>query len=563
MSLRKFFLPLLGAIVVGGCRAESPSIPESGKKMLDSLVERYRDRVPRGTNIVFAIDPALGEEEFALSGEKCVEIKGGSVRALFFGLGKFLRENSWRGKDAPQRKIRGIYFATHFSNYYDNAPENELRDYIGDLALWGCNGIGVWFDMHHYRGIDDHAAQQKIASLRRIFLAARDCGMHCNLLSLANEAYADSPVEMRADWKGGKNGYRYDLNGHYHVEICPNAPGAMELLMKWRSEVFDAFADCGIDEVTVCPYDQGGCVCKECAPFGANGYWKILPGYVRLAREKFPGCRFHLGTWRFDTFTDGEWADLFRRGAAVGEIASALYIDPADAPKVADGAPAKLPVIGMSEISMEGMLPWGGFGANPQPRRLEKELVSGRKFAGFRPYSEGVYEDMNKVILLSYAWKERPVREIVGDYVAFYFGRENREKLVEATYLSEENLGHRTVVVQGGKRRSAYSAELVDPESPWKLEYENKNLDAARAGKALNLAESCTLTDDAAKSWRWRIFYLRLAIDAKLAEKENIDAELEELYQINRATEKTLPCLTPSAEPRWRKMLSKKITEHI
>lgn len=561
MKIGKMLSIFFGTLFLsGGAAAE---IPQSSLLVLDELISRYHSHFPADVAVAFELDATLPEETFAVSGNKQVVIRAGSVRALFYGLGKFLRDNNFRGSDAPQKPMRGIYFATHFGNYYDRASEKELRDYIADLALWGCNEVCVWFDMHHFNGIQDPAAQQKIAQLRKIFAAARDCGLHGNLLGLANEGYADSPAELRADWKGGQNHYRYDLNGHYHVEICPSAPGGSELILCWREEVFAAFSGCGVDRISIFPYDQGGCTCKNCAPYGANGYWKIIPGYAELARRYFPDCQVCLGTWRFDAFTDGEWQDLFRRDVELKKYVDVLHIDPADADKVAKATPGALPVICFSEISMDGMLPWGGFGANVRAGNFDREMRVCAGFAGVRPYSEGIYEDMNKVLLLAWCWKPRPMTEILGDYFAFYFGEKTRENGVKACLLLEQDLGHRAVVVQKDQRRSAYSAELVDPAVPWHLEYEAKNLDAARAGNALALLDQCHVSPETAASWRWQILYLRAVIDVKLAKNENIDAELEMLHQLYHADEKTIPCLVPASGPCWRKLFSEKVTQHI
>ncbi len=559
--MKKLLTILFGSVLLsGGTAAE---IPEASQNMLHNVILRYQSHLPENCEIEFRIDETLPAETFVVSGNQKISIAGGSVRALFYGLGKVLRDNSFRGTDAPKKTARGIYFATHFGNFYDNASEAELRDYVADLSLWGCNEICVWFDMHHFNGIHDPAAQKKIAQLRKIFNAARDCGMHGNLLSLANEAYANSPENLRADWHGNHNNYRSDLSGHYHVEICPNAPGGLELILRWREEVFAAFADCGVDRISTCPYDQGGCTCEKCAPFGAKGYWVIIPKFVELARKHFKNCEFTMSTWRFDSFTDGEWADLFRRDAELKQYVNALSVDPADAGVVAKGAPGNLPMTGFNEISMAGMLPWGGFGANPRPVNFEKEMHRCANFAGVRPYSEGIYEDMNKILMLAWCWNPRPMTEIAGDYFAFYFGEKTRQKGVEATILLEQDLEHRTVLVQGDKRRSAYSAELVDPEKPWHLEYEAKNLDLARAEKALALLDACQVSPEIAASWRWRILYLRAVIDVKLAKNETIDAELEQLYQLYHSTKTTIPCLVPSAEPRWREIFMEKVTQHI
>ena len=34
-----------------------------------------------------------------------------------------------------------------------------MNRYVEELALWGCNTLAVWFDLHHYHGIDDPEAR--------------------------------------------------------------------------------------------------------------------------------------------------------------------------------------------------------------------------------------------------------------------------------------------------------------------------------------------------------------------------------------------------------------------
>ena len=50
--------------------------------------------------------------------------------------------------------------------------------------------------MHDFTGIDDPAAQKRIARLKLIFNTARRLGIDRHLHFLANEAFKDSPVEL-------------------------------------------------------------------------------------------------------------------------------------------------------------------------------------------------------------------------------------------------------------------------------------------------------------------------------------------------------------------------------
>ena len=48
------------------------------------------------------------------------------------------------------------------------------------------------------------------------------------------------------------------------------------------------------------PYDQGGCGCAQCRPWGTNGFLKAGGAVAALARKKLPGTKIVLSTWFFD-----------------------------------------------------------------------------------------------------------------------------------------------------------------------------------------------------------------------------------------------------------------------
>jgi len=534
---------------------EEPSGQLSGFKVEEDMLRRYADKLPPGRRVGF-VEASVGESPEAFSvqeREGAVFVSGANRRARIFGLGRLLREPDFRGISSPDLPVRGIYFATHFGNWYDNASEREIREYVEDIALWGCNQVRVWFDMHDFRGMDDPDAAPRVARLKAILRAATDCGLETSLLGLANEAFADSPAALRADWHGGQNGYVRELAGHYHVELCPSKPGGLDQILAWRAQVLDAFADQPVSQFAIFPYDQGGCTCAGCAPWGANGLMKIVPAFSRLVREKMPGCRVELSTWYFDHFGDlGEWKAIFAQGAELAKYVDSLSVEQLG--RIVYGTPGGLPASSMSEISMNGMLPWGCFGANPQPRRFEAEVKKGRgKLTGFRPYSEGIYEDMNKVILLQLAWDGKMTADdVVGAYAAFHFGEAAREAVSKAASMLEDNLGFDVRIVQGAKSYDAYGCGKADPAKPFTFRLSGKRPDLARAEAAERLlAEAdAKLPADVRASWRWRILLLRTQIDRALAAGAGVDdkvvqtacGELCGIYRVNGTTE---PFLTP------------------
>ena len=50
---------------------------------------------------------------------------------------------SARGQPATPGSFRGLYFATHFGNFFANAPPSAIHEYLEDMALWGANTLVV------------------------------------------------------------------------------------------------------------------------------------------------------------------------------------------------------------------------------------------------------------------------------------------------------------------------------------------------------------------------------------------------------------------------------------
>jgi len=156
------------------------------------------------------------------------------------------------------------------------------------------------------------------------------------------------------------------------------------------------------------------------------------------------------------------------------------------------GVPGRLGLLNFPEISMFGMNPWGGYGANPAPAHFEK--LWGRikhMAAGGAPYSEGVYEDLNKAIYAQFYWDPgRKAEETVREYAAFEFSPDVAANIVEVVRIFERN-----------HHRNAIGA------------------DAVKAFELIARADA-TLRPAARSAWRWRIVYLRALIDKELFERK-------------------------------------------
>ena len=105
------------------------------------------------------------------------------------------------------------------------------------------------------------------------------------------------------------------------------------------------------------------------------------------------------------------------------------------------GVPGGLPLLNFPDISMYGQYPWGGYGANPHPGRLQQRWDETKtKLSGGFPYSEGIYEDLNKVICAQLYWEpDRPAIETVKEYAAFEFSPEVADDVTSVVKIFEKN----------------------------------------------------------------------------------------------------------------------------
>jgi len=478
--------------------------------------------------------------------EDLISIQASDANGILYGLGKFLHASiltdsgvtpgAWQGLSVPEKPLRNIYFATHFHNFYHTAPIEKVICYIEELSLWGYNNIEVWFDMHGFEGIDDPRAVAMLDRLSSILRAGKEAGMKITLCMLANEGYNSSPKELRA-----LPPKQIRLRGCYGVEICPSQPGGTALILKQVDEELNAFKSRGtvVDYIVLWPYDQGGCGCDRCIPWGSNGYLKLSEKIAELARKKIPGIKIILSTWLFDCVEDeGEWSGVAKVFSEEQPWVDYIQADSHERfPRylMNNAVPGNLPLLNFPEISMWESWPWGGFGANPLPERFQRLWDEVKdKAAGGAPYSEGIFEDINKIIYSQFYWsRDKSADQIVREYVAFEFSHEHTDAIVQAICILEKNHG----------LKAAYK-----PGTPVKIKVPTVDHGARKAYELLKSADH-KLSDKTKKGWRWRILLLRAMLDYELrltngVPNEAAEAGFRELFLMYHA-EKADPSVRP------------------
>ena len=487
-------------------------------------------------------DPTVEDEGYAFIPSKHgATVKAACINGLYAGVGHFLLNSLIKDDrlsppnepyaSVPQKKVRGMYFATHFHNFYHVAPIEKVQRYVEELALWGYNALAVWFDMHHFTGMDDPDAVEMVSRLRSILETARASGMKTGMIMLADEGFSTTPDKLKGEWRK-QNGY-HAIPNVYGVEICPNVPGGMELIIKNREEMLRAFNGIGLDYIILWPYDQGGCTCSKCAPWGAKGYLKASQRVAETTRNYFPNVKAILSTWWFDLLVEGE-LDAFKKSFKnENNYVSYILSETSETwaktgtLQVRNSELCGLPVVGFPEISMAYHVPWGGYGANPMPQRIEKLwTICEPEMQGGFPYSEGIFEDANKYILSRMYWYgSYDVNAALKEYAAAYFSKEHAEVIAESLSLMETTLSRR----YDGSNLSDIKIKINNPDSCDFIYDRIMKIDAA-------------MSPEMRDSWRWRIIYLRAVIDKEISTHQvetktsrEVYKELIEIYYAHNA----------------------------
>jgi hypothetical protein len=113
-----------------------------------------------------------------------------------------------------------------------------------------------------------------------------------------------------------------------------------------------------------------------------------------------------------------------------------------------------------------------------------KHVVEG----GF-PYSEGIYEDMNKAVVVQFYWdRDQSAWTTLEEYIAYEFGSGVTKDVLAIIDILETTAGH---------------------------SFRKQPVDAGAVQRAWQLAEAVNarLPDWAKQNWRWEILHMRALLD--------------------------------------------------
>ncbi|MDW7656110.1 MAG: hypothetical protein SCM11_02925 [Bacillota bacterium] len=489
-------------------------------------------------NIVLAIDDKIGIEGYMISKNANGDtiILGNDQLGLIFGVGRYLHVGGYSkngfipgecfGISIPKRKTRGMYLANPSWNYYGQAPMEDIEHYIEDLMLWGCNSIMVTLPRASNLNENNEEKLTRMHSIKRtkdIIAYAKNLGMTVAAIIAANLSFSSPPVELLADWTGGHDGYLRNLAAHTHTEICPSKPGGLDYILKGQRESLREFIDFPPDIICLWPYDAGGCTCNLCKPWGGNGFIKVSKALSKLIKQMFSKTEIMISTWYFDLFTSGEWNILKKdidKDKSWLDLLMVHFNMEMGIPECVtkEGRiPGSVPAIDFPEISMFGCVPWGGFGANPLPNRLQSMWDMSKKYLnGGYPYSEGIFDDINKVICLQFYWGDYEISDIIRQYVSYEFSSEIADDVLRSIILIEQATSHIRIDEEG--KQHVYP----DPLVPWigEQRFIIDNTDGIEEAYMIIQKADQKIPDHIHKQKRWRMLYLRAICDYELLKND-------------------------------------------
>lgn len=457
-----------------------------------------------GMIIELRIDKNIStEESYLICGESSHwDIIGSDELGLYYGIGKFLHTAKWTENEffpqanccivAPECHFRAMYFATHFYNFYHAATTEALEQYVDDMLLWGYNTILCIIPVVTLKENDPNF-KLEVERVKRIFDAAKLRGLKIGILICVNQGFMDAPIDISSELPEDLT-YRGDLGRN----ICISKVSGLEYMRSVWKTMLEAFKDEELEYVVTWPYDEGGCGCKECRPWGAKGYLNGCIELKKVTQNLYKDAKFIISTWAYDDPKDeGEFDGLYKRLTSDMSWADYLMVDAhREYPKYPLEHKLIKPIVNFPEISMWGLNPWGGYGANPLPERFQRIWNDSKHILdGGLPYSEGIYEDISKIQFSGYYWKkDRLWTDILSEYINYEYSSDSSviEDTLELMQLIEIN------------HTKCAKDNLLQPD-----------LEVAKKAKLLAKKIDSQISIKRKSDWRWRILYIRAILDYK------------------------------------------------
>lgn len=359
-----------------------------------------------------------------------VHALGAALRRLEMVDGKLV----FRGEanaTAPAVALRGIYAPAHMNNPYEKLGVDELERLFEEWALWGANATWNWVDpMSFMPRVDpfsrEPGAEESLTYTRRVLAslgAAQRAGLEVGMTLGTNVVWYDqfrNHPELRAQM-----GTRL-MTGQL---LCPSQPEGRRIILDNTRNLLREAKRMGLHMASLDFYarDPSGCACERCNPWHRTSV-TVSRSMVEAAREIYPNLVGDLITWYWKPEESTDAAAWLGEGGAQHWLRFWFHHFPTWRREISFPElrlPASARLGGMYNLSAADNDVYGNEGAITRFAYLSKLLTPfpEKGMHGFHGYTEGNYDDLNKVVALQLlAAPRRPVRDIVEEYCRWYFG---------------------------------------------------------------------------------------------------------------------------------------------
>jgi hypothetical protein len=371
-------------------------------------------------------------------GATWILLAGADARGTVCAVGKFLRRIDFSECSAVVGRLNTIdridpaeamdsqqYKPSQWGNSFMDAPIDQLRRYVEDLALWGsCSlwNVCCYKINNPFRQDADGRSREKWERVRDLFKYAYSIGLEIGYVDCPNSVY-DDQLYLRD--LGGKFRYRED--------VCPSIPDARKVLLVNRENLYRAAKEAGIEfkYFLYFAHDNGGCDCEKCAPW-IRTFITLSEEMYRIAVRYHPRLKIYLTTWMCSPEEKRMMLD-YVRNEKPSWVAGVM-----DRPGVE--LPAPYVSVGWQTIFACGAREiYGKMGADPLPIFIPAKIQEyrQRRIGAFFTYTEGIYDDINSAIVAQYC--RHPFRDdgrdILKEYCHYNFGMDDRDSGVLADLI--------------------------------------------------------------------------------------------------------------------------------
>lgn len=374
--------------------------------------------------------------------DAAVSVVGADPRGCLFGTGRLLRELRFASGrieapamtvgSAPARPLRGHQLGWRpTSNTYDRWGLKEYEEYLRDLIVWGTNAIEL---IPEEPGTDSARNQEFNARLAEL------------IHSYGLEVWLWYPIDDRAP--DGMQGDGLTPG----QTACPSRLEGRRFILERRRALFRRFKQ--IDAVFIPGGDPGGCGCERCQPWERT-LMPLAREISTLLRKDHPRAQVWLSNQGFEEADNRhfyDWLQAEKPRWLTGLVyAPWAHETPAS---MRARTPARYPIRLYPDIThtVRCQFPardWDPAFAltldrEPPIYRPEDHAQIARLYqpitCGALTYSDGVNDDLNKVIWSARLWDpDVAVDSVLRGYSRYYFGEEFAEVGVAGLRMLERN----------------------------------------------------------------------------------------------------------------------------